>query len=454
MRKVHAVDWQLSGRLSGHAIADECPTCSASRTLSSSQRLVCKRGSLLQCLTMSPSSAAIRILASALLCLAANKDSTLRSLYDTRQWFQMRDAISKDGAAAFYQGAVACAFNDLPKCETKLNAIVKTDPKSDLAYEAHRLMASVYARDGLYRKVLSETDAMLAIKPGAEDAKNDRPMWAALSQFPDQLTTERRYTTLTLRDHAVPISINGHPVSFFFDTGAELSLMSQSEAKGLGLKVRDVETKTEVLTGARIPTRIADADSVILGNFTLKHVAFLVFPDDQPPFDLLPPGKRGILGIPVLTAFGRFSWASDWEFAIGPPRKQSATHSDLCFEDEVPVVQLDFNGSNLTFALDTGAEATDLYPSFATRFPQLIASAKKESHKLTGVGSSENVDAAVLPEADFQIGGFAVVLRPATVLLKHTTGESRIFDGNLGMDLLTQAHQAVIDFEAMTFTLQ
>jgi hypothetical protein len=45
-----------------------------------------------------------------------------------------------------------------------------------------------------------------------------------------------------------------------------------------------------------------------------------------------------------------------------------------------------------------------------------------------------------------------VVLHPAKVLLKETTGSSKFFDGNLGMDLLTQGRKTTIDFRWMTLT--
>jgi len=93
-----------------------------------------------------------------------------------------------------------------------------------------------------------------------------------------------------------------------------LSLLSEAEAKRLGLAVRDVQSSMEVMTGARVSLRIAVAGELAVGALRLKHVAFLVFPDNQPPFNDLPLGERGIIGIPVLLAFQSFSWGIGWEF--------------------------------------------------------------------------------------------------------------------------------------------
>lgn len=43
---------------------------------------------------------------------AGGRDPDLRSLYETHQWFRLRDAVRETKAPAFYRGAVACAFDD------------------------------------------------------------------------------------------------------------------------------------------------------------------------------------------------------------------------------------------------------------------------------------------------------------------------------------------------------
>jgi hypothetical protein len=73
---------------------------------------------------------------------------------------------------------------------------------------------------------------------------------------------------------------------------------------------------------------------------------------------------------------------------------------------------------------------------------------------MEGVGSVKNMNAAVLESVRFVIGGFPVVLKPANVLLTPTGETSKFFYGNLGIDLLQQAHQTIFDFKAMTLTLQ
>src|SRR6185437_11103439 len=106
-----------------------------------------------------------------------------------------------------------------------------------------------------------------------------------------------------------------------------------------------------------------------------KHVAFLVTSDKQPPFNEAQPGSRGLLGMPVLFALERFSWA-DKKFEIEQkPQGKNNPHADMCFDRDHPLVQLEFEDRKVAFTLDTGASNTDLYPPFATAFPELIQAA-------------------------------------------------------------------------------
>ena len=82
-------------------------------------------------------------------------------------------------------------------------------------------------------------------------------------------------------------------------------------------------------------------------------------------------------------------------------------------------MQLEYDNRPLAFVLDTGATNTDLYPPFASAFPELIRSATKtDSYKMEGVGGAKYVEAATLESLTFTIGGFPAVLKSVGVLLE------------------------------------
>jgi predicted aspartyl protease len=390
------------------------------------------------------------------LCVAAPNDNTnLKSLYDGHQWFELRDSISKGGASAFYQGAVACAFNDVRRCEKKFREVFNSAPKSDEAVEAHRTLASAYLSHGAYKKALAQVDAILALRPTDADALGGHPVLAPLADTPDQRIAGRP-TTVQLQDEGLPFSINDVRATYWFDTGAELSVLAESEAKRFGLRVRPTSVQVGDVNGTKVSMRIAVADELAIGSIRVRHVAFLVLPDNQPPFDEQSPGSRGLIGLPVLLAFERFVWGADKTFKIGPESSHKGMpHAGLCFDGNHPLVQVAYENRPLAFTLDTGATNTDLYPPFASAFPELIRLATKtDSYKMEGVGGAKYMEAATLDSLKLGIGGFPVTLKSAGVLLKPSTDASRFFAGNLGIDLLQQAHRTNFDFKAMTLTLQ
>jgi hypothetical protein len=379
----------------------------------------------------------------------------LKSLYESHRWFELRDSVQKGAAPSFYKGAVACAFNDLRKCERGLAKVIKSEPKSENAIEAHRLLAAAYSRTGKYREALTHVDAILAVRPDDSDVKDDRPILAALRDSADQSVVRRASTTLELQD-ALPIEINGVQGTYWFDTGADVSALSESDAKRFNLHVLNAPIKGGDVTGAEVDSRVAVADELSIGSVRLSHVAFLVFSDNQPPFNQLPPGSRGLIGLPVLLALQRFVWRADKKFEIDPKSSSgNPSQPNLCFHEHGVLALMQFEDHNLTLRLDTGATTTDLYPPFAELFPELIRSGSKtESYRMEGVGGAKNMNAAILESLRMSIGGFPITLKPANVLLTHTTEASQYLQGNLGMDLLQQAHRTIFDFKKMTLTLE
>lgn len=160
-------------------------------------------------------------------------------------------------------------------------------PPSGEAAEAHKRLASAYLIRGHYREALEQINGALAIKPDDGDARGVLQLLTALGESPDQSRGRLQATSLRLLEDGLPVSINGKEATYWFDTGANFSVMSESEAKRIGLKVREVGGSSLVSTGARVSFRLAVADQISLGEAVLRNVAFLVFPDDQPPFNSL-----------------------------------------------------------------------------------------------------------------------------------------------------------------------
>jgi predicted aspartyl protease len=408
----------------------------------------------------SVASRAVAVLLGLSTCLAAStRVPDLKALYDGHRWFALRDALDRT-TPVFYRGAVACGFNDLHDCEKTLRSITRSKPRSEEATEARGLLLSLYHRAGRFGQALAEIDALLAAYPDNGSLKRARGLFGALGQYPDQSVARRQRSTIPYRMKGgnlfVPVSIRGHPASYIVDTGADFSLMSESEARRLGLAIHEGGASVTDITGGTMGVRTTVVDQLQVGATILRHIAFLVVGDDQQPFVDLAPDERGVLGIPVLLALEAFRWTADGAFEIDvPTARRDRREANVCFDGATPVTEGLVGDRRITMLVDTGAVGTQLWPTFAGEFAALLSqSGAAGTKRVTGVGHSVDVESITLPEVRLRIGGFDTVLRPANVLVSHTLPAGQRDHGNLGMDLLGQARSVTIDFRSMMLVLK
>jgi len=278
--------------------------------------------------------------------------------------------------------------------------------------------------------------------------------------LPDQSVSKFEPCTISCRMHQkklfIPGSIAGKAVEFFIDSDANFSFVSESEARSLGLSIRDSDARVYGAAGHQTKFRISVADKLSVGNVDLKNVAFVVLPDTEEVFRRLPVDKQASLGLPVLLAFRRLQFNPEsGDFGIGfASHGVNEAGATICFDGVNPVAVMDFQREHLPVVLDTGTAVTEIWPLFAKRFGGIVNSGKASLEVENAVGGKAQISAKVIPELKLRVGGFDTFLRPAHVLLSQTTPDSEWYYGRLGLDLLRLARQVTIDFEAMTLRMR
>jgi hypothetical protein len=406
-----------------------------------------------------PRKVLVAMLGLSALATAAEKPE-LKVLYEQHRWFDLREALNRNGqnVPELYLGAVASAFNNCEAAEKYLRRAIKRAPDSEDAIEAHEMLGYLYGRSGRYRDVVAQVDAMLRINPDRPDFKNMRSMYAAFSQHPDQSVENYHATTINAEigkdGIALPVSIHGKTVHWALDTDLNVSIMSESEAYFLGVTVEGASVQAADTDANITSARTAVVDELTIGNVKLHSVAFPILPDSQLPTDTLSPGDRGLVGLPVVLPLQAIGWKSDGTFEIGHSTGTSATTAEnLFFDGFSPVVRVDFEGHNLDFILDTGNQAgTEFWPRFAEDFAALIKQhGTRGKRTLTGIAGSNERETAELPEIRLRVGGLETSLRPARVFSKSEGND--FHHGLLGLDVLSQAREVQIDFRSMTAKL-
>lgn len=398
----------------------------------------------------------VLLLLSACTPLLAQSPDALQALLDSHQVFALRDAVrSNPHAPLLYRGAVQASLNHIRRARRDLTAVIKADPHSRQAYDAHQLFATLYFRNGSYHAARAELEAAHALHPDAADVNNLLPLFRTLSQSPDMRVVHRDSTNILRVGAAhriLPVEINGQHVAYGFDTGAGMSVMGASEARRLGLVATRVDGKLGESSGSDIQGYgVAVARDVVVAGLHLQNVPFFVLDDSGEPLVRLPAGLRGFIGIPVLIAMQTIRWDSPGWFATGHSAQQGIGHlQNLLFSAATPVVEARVQNTTLSFSFDTGAADTVLNEIFANEFPALVKAGTKEKRPILGMGGKNTYDAVLLHPLMFHLGGRDVTLASPHVFVSHSLGT---WDGNLGDDILNQVTTVTLDFRSMSLTL-
>jgi len=160
-------------------------------------------------------------------------DSQLKSLYESGRWTDLFEALQGHEGPALYRGAVAAVFNEDRVAERLLRSVIASDPHSEEAYQAYEWLAHVYFRTGRYRQFIADMEARWAAFPDKGETGNERVAVAGFRGLPDQVTTKAKPAKLPHEtgEIFIPISINHGSATFFFDTGAWVNCISESEGK-------------------------------------------------------------------------------------------------------------------------------------------------------------------------------------------------------------------------------
>ncbi len=110
-------------------------------------------------------------------------------------------------------------------------------------------------------------------------------------------------------------------------------------------------------------------------------------------------------------------------------------------------------GQPLEFVLDTGNQVgTQLWERFARDFPHVVSKGRKSTRQVHQIGGSAEREIVVIPEIGLRVGGFDGVLQPANVFSKPVGNDFQ--HGNLGLDVLSQAAEVMMDFQAMSLIVR
>jgi hypothetical protein len=410
----------------------------------------------------------VLLLASSLAPLLAE---TKQDSCDEDNPFQLQEQLQKQSkeqlqaslSAKLCQGIVDSSFGRDSDAEKELRWVNQRAPRTDSSNQAHESLLWMYLREGRYSKADAELKDQFKENPSAKDVLGElKSLLDALARNPEQTvaaesqpSTVSGETNVTENNLFLPFTVNGLAGSYILDSGANLSVIAKPEADRLGLKVESTTTRLLDINGiaGENPIGIAVAPDLWIGKTHLQNVAFYVVSGESPALDKLPYDHKGLLGISVLIALRSFRIDTQDHVQIQAVPSSVSTPFPLAFAKGGVVIQTPLSGKMESFTLDTGANQTQLFAFFATKFPDLMSTAGKENCEVVGLSVKKEEDCTVLPSVKFSLGR-EVALAHVPVLRTPTTDASNWAAGNLGFDLLRKTTPVTVDFKNMQLLVE
>ncbi|MGH8317435.1 MAG: retropepsin-like aspartic protease family protein [Steroidobacteraceae bacterium] len=377
-------------------------------------------------------------------------------------------ALSKSGPTAQQRslaaGALLALHHEDAEAIAMLLPVTRSTASRIVRATAYLALSDVYIRDQRYHARYSAIRAASKLSPKSVDLGYQQSMAFAheLTGVKPMRVVRETPGSLPITDEKggmirVPVRIDGHRLGAMVDTGANMSAISASVAKRVGIQTLGQSASVGSATERTVAVRLGIARRLQIGNAIFENVVFIVLPDSELS---LPPSYRisAFIGLPVLMALGRLEFVNSgsprllYDISRGKTANEARARPNMLLSGLEPLllVRVPGAGNPLRMKLDTGSDRTYFTRNATQDAPALFAHAEQY---VWHVGSAGGVvterRARRLPEAPFIIGERRIVLKNVIV----NSRASSTSDGVIGEDLLSQDARWTIDFKSMTLAV-
>ncbi|MDR2066039.1 MAG: retropepsin-like domain-containing protein [Prevotellaceae bacterium] len=246
----------------------------------------------------------------------------------------------------------------------------------------------------------------------------------------------------------IPVKCGQIADEFIFDTGANLSTISDSYAEKMNMTLYESDIKVNSSTSISVQTKLAVADSLYVGDILFENVVFLVVPGEQMSFPSVNYQVRGIIGFPVIYQMDEVHLRKNGTLFI-PENPQDKRLSNIYIETLSSIVQLQSGNDSLLFTMDTGARTSELSERYYTKNKEKVEKNGTLLHvNRGGAGGIVETEVYRLENFPYTIGSKSGTLSEISV---NTVPYdfNKYYDGNLGQDILAQFDEMILNFQYM-----
>lgn len=392
------------------------------------------------------------------------------SLLEKRAYFQLRNLLANtpketlpEYRRLYFQAFLHNFFHELSASNNVINQLLRKYGQKFTEKELGKLLGKKidnHVKLYEYKQAYAASEWLLSTfghtltEEDRDDVRNSAIIWKGLEKVPAQRTRILKNSRIAYkRDLAglinVPVIFRDSSFDFVFDTGANLSVITESYATQTGLDVRNVVFKVRAITGIEVNARLGIAKVLRLGDVEVTNAVFIVFPDSVLTFAGGAYKIRGIIGFPVIEQLEEVRIEQSGFIAI-PQQSSYKPIRNFGIDELTPVINIGVNKDTLAFTFDTGAQTTLLNQPFYTRYKSDIESTGKVyDMQLGGAGGYTSSKAWRLPATVFSVGGHSLSVPNLGVKTTSSDSKDKFYYGNLGQDVMSQFRELVINFKYM-----
>ncbi len=395
-------------------------------------------------------------------------ENRLSELLQYKRFFSLQGELNKDNIELsedkilFYKAQIENAFCNGKQSNEYAELLLKKYKSNFNDTMLVKLLASEasnYIRNYQYKKASEAYKTILEQYDNALDSsevaayRNVYQLFGTLASVKPQLIHKTSNTKiLSYRNHfnhlMTPVKSGQIEDEFIFDTGANLSTISDSYAQKMGLKIYESNIKVGSGTEIDIQTKLAVADSFYVGDILFENVVFLVAPDEQLNFPSINYEIHGVIGFPVIHQMNEIRIHNDGTITV-PEESMDRKLNNMFMDVLTPVVQMFSQSDTLLMSFDTGAKKTELYQNYYEKHKaQIDSNTELQDTKIGGAGGIVDVKSYTLSDFPYTIGTKSMTLPEISITISESSSKA-IFDGNLGQDVFIQFNEMILNFQYM-----
>lgn len=401
--------------------------------------------------------------------LYATDTGKLDSLLRHRHFFELKRELQTDTYShlpaykkLYYQAFLHNFFHDLATSNQEIEQLLKRYKKQLTNKETGNLLMKKidnHVKLYQYREAHETTQTLLHNYRSAltseerDDARNSDIIWKGLQDVPPQTTTIISETQIAYRRDlagliTVPVNFADSSYYFVFDTGANLSVITESYARKANLRLLNLRFKVRAITGLQVRAGLGVADELKLGNIVVKNAVFMIFPDNSLSFARGMYTIKGILGFPIIEQLQEVR--IDKNNLTVPQTAVDRAIRNFGVDELLPVISVGYNTDTLAFTFDTGAQFTFLNEPFYRHYKTLVDTAGHSFEmQVGGAGGIAKSKAYRLAQVPITVAGQNALLKDVAVKTTSSTPKDKLYYGNFGQDIMNQFREMVINFRYM-----